>query len=308
MGWGFNFHDQNGPFNGATTDSNFTRITAVSSVTAGNTVTGNFPANILPKDGDLVFALFGSMSNPTTAWATPTGWTLALAQRNLSSLTALGQSLGRGALFYKVWRTGDATTVDSSGPGGNCVVLVFVLRSDGDGANLTIGNPPASGIASITDQLYTGTPLSYSVPKFQPDVTQADLRIMFALGTMGAGDGQAPRPPASCTQVANNFFGHSFKKLVSGASGIIGANCAMSIWSDPSGADTTTTTWTSQGVGTNMYIICVVVHDPTNNNNGRSKVNLLDAGSADVVLEAVGLEEIVFVESQGGDRGIILFS
>lgn len=260
---------------------------------AGSTLTANLPTNL--QDGDLVFAWFTSSGTPGTAWSTPTGWTLAFAQKDGTS--SFG---GRAALFYKVWRTGDPTTVASSGPSGEAHCDVIAIRADTDGASLTVGNPPSGGFTTGYDNEGTVNTTTMTVPRAQVDATARDLRLYFWRLTSGA---VSATPPA-ITPVDANPTGQVPQQIMGvGISGG-GSGIHWGLWSDPSGADAGTTAWTiSSG---KYYVASVVVHDPNAARNGMSKGEEIDALEALVPIFATGVEHATIVSGGGNGGGIAI--
>lgn len=257
---------------------------------AGTVVTANLPSNL--ADGDIVFAWFTSSGTPGTAWSTPTGWTLAFAQKDGTS--SFG---GRAALFYKVWRTGDPTTVASSGPSGECHCDVIAIRSDTDGASLTVGNPPSSGFTTGYDSEGTVATTTLTMPRAQVDATARDLRLYF--WRLNSGSATAT-PPAVTSSDANPTS--QIPQQIMGV-GVSGGESGIhwGLWSDPSGTDAGTTAWTiSSG---KYYAVSVVVHDPNATRNGMSKGEELDALAGLVPIFGTGVEHATITTSGGGNGG-----
>lgn len=261
--------------------------------TAGDVFTADIPAVV--KDGDMLVLFVHSSQTPTTAWGTPTGWTLAFPQKDGTS--SFG---GRAACFRKVWRNGDSLTVDLSGPKGDVTVNVVCVRSDTDGASLTIGNPPASGFTSGYDSEGTVATTSPTMPKAAVDSSTRDLRIFWIVWSA---TGATTLTPPAVTASANNPG--SVKPVQMGGinqAGNWSSALAFGLWADPSGTEAGTTVWTiSSG---RYYAVVVVVHDPNATSNGSSTGKLEEVFETLVPIPAIGHEHVITVAGGGNGGGI----
>lgn len=264
--------------------------TGFSSLVAGATATVNIPSGV--KDGDLLIAFGFSSQNPTTAWATPTGWTLAFAQKDGTS--SFG---GRAACFRKVWRTGDSLTFDTSGPGGDVSWTVVLVRSDTDGASLTVGNPPASGFTSGYDSEGTVATTSPVMPRALVDSSTKDLRLFWIVWASTA---SVALTPSAVTPSANNPVGVAPVQMgARNQAAHWSSSVAFGLWADPSGTEAGTTTWTT--TSGKYYAVAVVVHDPNATRNGGSIGKLETPFEALVVPAAIGHEHVITLP--GGKGG-----
>lgn len=249
-------------------------------------------------DGDLLFAMFASSAGPTTAWTTPSGWTLAGSQKN--GTNSIG---GRAALFYKVWRTGDSKTVSSSGPTGNYSTIGMVVRSDTDGATLTHGNPPASGYGGTYDAETTASGTSITMPRMNVADTKNDLRLYFIIA---ASSNISTVTPASVTPNANNVFGARAIATAKQSNVTICSGTAVGTASDSAGIEAGTQTWTAPTSG-KFYVIGVVVHDPNASDAGGPWAEEKSVDRLNDDLLCTGLEHIVTVTNTGGGGSITVF-
>lgn len=268
-------------FNTGTPTAGVLASMARSGSLAGGTLTGTLPAGI--RDGDLIFAWFTSGGSGTTAWTTPTGWTLVGTQKDGSS--SFG---GRSALFMKVWRTGDATTVASSNGTGECHCDIIVVRSDTDGASLTVNN--------FAEQEGTVSSTTLVMPRAQP-TSKYDLRLFFSRFT---GTSPGITPPTPAVNADNVFRAAPLPIMIVGVAGGASSICP-GFWSDPTGTDAGTTNWTLASTG-KYYSIAVTINDPTATENGMA------VGQEDqellglIVPVATGVEHAT-VQSGGGNGG-----
>lgn len=283
----------------STTTSPLANRTTTTGLVAGNAQTNPIQPDV--KDGDLVFLFFASTANPTTAWSTPTGYTLSFTQKNMTSSVG-----GRAALFHKVWRGGDSLSPSSSGPGGNVNAVSLIVRADTDGASLTIGNPPSSGITSILEQENTVAGTTFTAPKFNVDSTTKDYRILFVAHATGG----IPTPPTVALS-ANNNAGVTFFDVIGNTLASNSVFVKVNLVSDAAGTESGTSTWTTSGSG-KSYCLAVVVHDPNATTNGNANGYEIDPLTVAVPIYATGLEHLASVTvdtvaGSGGGGGISVF-
>lgn len=270
-------------FNTSTPAAGVLATSARNGSLGGGTLTGTLPANI--RDGDLVFAWFTSGGSGTTAWTTPSGWTLVGTQKDGTS--SFG---GRSALFKKVWRTGDPTTVASSNGTGESHCDIIVVRSDTDGASLTVNN--------FAENEGTVSSTTLVMPRANP-TSKYDLRLFFARYT-GAGLGLTPATPA--VNADNQFQAAPQTIMINGVGGG-GSSISPGFWSDPTGTDAGTTNWTMSFTG-KYYAIAVTINDPNATENG------MTAGAEDqellglMIPVGTGVEHATIQQSGGNGGGI----
>ena len=280
----------------ASTANQNVSATTVNGAVAGANVAVNLPSWV--QDGDLLIAIFVSAANPTTAWTTPTGWTPLFAQKNGSASVG-----GRVAVFTKVWRAGDPLTVTSSGPGGDQIGAAVLVRSDTDGASLTLGNPPASGFTTGYDHENTAAAsTSKTMPRGQVDQSATDLRIFILIcgGTIGATS--AVITPPAVTPSLGNPSGAAPIRWWANTGNNLGMGIALGLWPDPSGTEAGTTVWT--GNNSFDYTLSLVVHEPGAVRNGGSIGNEAPPFTGLVVPVATGIEHATVVTGGGKGGGI----
>ncbi len=212
-----------------------------------STITGSLTVAVpaATRDGDLLLLFICQNSNSGAPSITPpSGWTI-----NGSNSGNFGTNTNN-ALYTKVWHTGDARsgiTFSTPSGGGNTSWFCMCVRSTN-----------AASIVSHLTATVSPASTTLPVPKLPP-TTVGNMRLLLIHGLAAIGGFGVTIPAVVAS--ANNPT--SLKLVQVGGSNNTGIPVSLygSIYEDPSGLDTATTTNMTASASTQYFIRSVVLDD-----------------------------------------------